>query len=288
MATPFIDDVLALVGRIARLEPLPPVAALHLPGEAARGSRDGEFCGLELADGSIGLSYVLLGDTLEQLLASRPGASLAGMPAAELAGWYAAADPVRRTLGFAAVNAISQRFFRRAGYEPDAAADSIGLLDPQPGERIGMVGLFPPLVKRIVSAGARLTVVELEPSLAGEHEGWRVVLDPAELAGCSKVLSTTTVLLNDTLESILGACAGARYLGLIGPGGGCVPDALFARGVTLLGGTAIVDRDGFVAAIARGEPWGGFALKYCIARDGYPGFDALAACVAARTGGPAS
>lgn len=269
-------ELLDLVARIAATAPLPGVAALHLPAPAASGSRDGEFCGLELADGSIGLSYLLLGDTLQRLLAAQPGASLSGMPALTLAGWYADADPVRRTLGFAAVNAISQHFLRRAGFAFDWATDSIGLLDPQPGDRIGMVGLFRGLVDRIVDRGARLTVLELKPEAAGDFDGYRVTLDAHELAGCDKILSTTTILLNDTVEQVLAACSGARYLALVGPGGGCLPDSLFDRGVTVLGGTAIVDRDGFVDAIARGEPWSAFARKYCIVRDRYPGFESLA------------
>jgi len=269
-------ELLDLVARIAAIAPLPEVGALHLPAPAASGSRDGEFCGLELADGSIGLSYLLLGDTLQRLLAAQPGASLTGMPALTLARWYADADPVRRTLGFAAVNAISQHFLRRAGYAFDWATDSIGLLDPQPGDRIGMVGLFRGLVDRIVDRGARLTVLELKSEAAGDFEGYRVTLDPRELAGCDKILSTTTILLNDTVEQVLAACSGARYLALVGPGGGCLPDPLFDRGVTVLGGTAIVDREGFANAIAHGEPWGAFAGKYCIVRDRYPGFEALA------------
>lgn len=266
------------MARIAAIAPLPEVAALHLPAPAASGSRDGEFCGLELADGSIGLSYLLLGDTLQRLLAAQPGASLAGMPALTLAGWYADADadPVRRTLGFAAVNAISQHFLRRAGYAFDWATDSIGLLDPQPGDRIGMVGLFRGLVDRIVDRGARLTVLELKPEAVGDFDGYRVTLDARELAGCDKILSTTTILLNDTLEQVLAACGAARYLALVGPGGGCLPDPLFGRGVTVLGGAAIVDRDGFADAVARGEPWTAFARKYCIVRERYPGFEALA------------
>jgi len=228
-------ELLALVDRVAALGPLPAVKALHLPTPAVEGTRDGEFCAVELEDGSLGLSYLLLGDTLKVLLASRPGAALAGMPARELAGWYADPDPVRRTLGFAAVNAISQRFLEAAGYPVDWTTDSIGLLDPQPGERIGMVGLFRGLVERIVGKGAHLTVLELKPELAGEFDGWRVTNDPAELAGCAKVLSTTTILLNDTVDSVLAACAGARWLALVGPGGGCLPDPLFARGVTVRG-----------------------------------------------------
>lgn len=273
---PFAHELLARIESIAALAPLPAVKMLHLPLAADEGSHESEFCGVELEDGSIGLSFLLLGETFERLRARNPAEALRGTSAIELARDYLHADPVRRTIGFAAINAISQRFFREAGYALDTASDSIGALDPQPGERIGMVGLFGPLVPRIVDAGASLVVLELQSRLAGEHEGWRVTLDPAELAGCEKVLCTTTVLLNDTLDSVLGAVRTARWVAFVGPGGGCVPDDLFSRGATLLGGTTIVDRAGFADAIAHGRPWGAFARKYVIARDEYPGFEALA------------
>jgi uncharacterized protein (DUF4213/DUF364 family) len=271
------EELLSVAARAAAAFELPPVRALHLPPEFARGTKDGEFCALELADGSLGLSYVLLDDTVERLLATGPGEGLAGAPALAVAARCRSADPSARALGFAAINAISQHLFRRARYEPPAAADSIGGLDPRPGERIAMVGWFPGLARRIVERGASLVVVELDASFAGEKDGYRVTLDRGELANRDKVLSTTTLLLNGTLEAVLAECAGARAIALVGPGGGFVPDPLFARGVTTVGGTAIRDRDAFVAALAHGRPWGELARKYVIARDSYPGADALIA-----------
>ena len=271
----FAAEMLALTERaLAPLAP-PPVRALHVPPEFTRGSKDGEFCALELADGSIGLSYALLGDTQEALVEGRTLPRLAGMAPMELAAQYLSERALPRALGLAAINALSQHLFRRAGYAPATAADSIGLLDPQPGERVGMVGWFPPLTRRILAAGASLVVVELDPALAGERDGYSVTLDHRELARCDKVLSTTTLMLNDTVDEVIAACAGARALVLVGPGGGCLPDALFARGVSALSATAIVDRDGFVDALARGEAWGRHARKYVIARSDYPGVDAL-------------
>ena len=73
-----------------------------------------------------------------------------------------------------------------------------------------MVGFFPPLVKQVTACGARLTVVELRAELAGKRAGFRVTLDPRELRGCDKVLTTSTVLLNDTLDEILSHCVRAR------------------------------------------------------------------------------
>jgi uncharacterized protein len=270
-------DLVALLERLAVAAPLPRVSALHLPAPAADGTRDGEFCAIELEDGSLGLSFVLLGDTLARLRNRAEFDTWRSKSALGLARCYAHCTGAQRALGFAAVNALTRHLFDCAGYEPAAAAGSLGELDLQPGDHLGMIGLFPPLVKQVLACGSGLTVLELRAELAGPRDGWHVTLDAAELAHCNKVLSTSTVLLNDTLDAVLERCRHAERFSLIGPGAGCLPDPLFARGVTLLGGNWIVDAAGFKGALAKGSPWGGFARKTALGRDAYPGFDHLLA-----------
>ncbi|WP_066337511.1 DUF364 domain-containing protein [Azohydromonas lata] len=270
-------DALALVDQLAALGPLPQVKALHLPPPPAPGAMRGEFAALELDDGSIGLSYVLLGDTWAGLRRERERMDLAGADALSLARLYAGGNPLLRTLGFAALNALTRHLFDRAGFVPPPSGDSLGALDPQPGETVGMIGYFTPLVPRIVERGARVLVVELRADLVGEREGVRVTLDAAELAGCAKVLSTGTLLLNDTLDHMLTHCRGARALALVGPSVGCPPDPLFARGVTQLGGSWITDAAGYVRALVDGASTGAMARKFTLAPGDYPGWSALLA-----------
>jgi len=257
-----------VAGLAAALEgvAVPRVRALHLPPPSAAGSKDGEFCALELDDGAVGLSYVLLDGTLAALRAADDAAGVAGVDALQLAREYAGGDGRRRTIGFAAVNALSRHLFDRAGFRPADAIDSIGGLDPQAGDNVGMVGLFPPLVKAIVARGARLTVLERRAELAAAHAGWHVTLDPRQLEGCRQVLCTSTVLLNDTLDDILAACRGAERLVLIGPGASCLPDALFARGVTALAGTWVDDAPALCDALVAGRPWGRHTRKVLLER----------------------
>jgi uncharacterized protein (DUF4213/DUF364 family) len=269
------ERYVALAKRIALRFRSPRVRALHLAPRHAPGDKDAEFCALELDDGSIGFSYVLLGDT-ERMLRTQVGASaIAGTDAGELARGYAATDPVAKTLGFAAINALSQQLFSRAGWTPPSDTDSLARIALERGDHIGMVGLFRPLVARIGEAGAKLTVLELVPELAGEHGHFRVTLDPGELASCDKVVSTCTVLLNDTFDEVLAACRNARHFAIIGPTAGCAPDPLFERGVDSIGGRRVVDRKGFVDALTSGGKWGAFAEKYVISRDAYSGIDWL-------------
>ena len=257
---PFADDLLGLIERRLGPGPAPRVRAVHLPPSPWTGSKDGEFGAVELDSGALGLSYVLLNDTLVALTGA-DGQALEGSDALALARRWRDGSGAERTLGFAAVNALSRHVLDAGGRVPPDAPDSIGGLDPQPGDHVGMVGFFPPLVKPVTACGARLTVLELRADLAGQHPGFTVSLDPAALGDCNKVLMTSTVLLNDTLDSVLHHCRQARRVAMIGPGAGCLPEPLFDRGVGTVGGTWIVDRTGFVQALRLGDAWGRFARK---------------------------
>ena len=274
----FATDLIAELERATAGHSIPRVRALHLPPPEAAESRNGEFCALELDDCALGLSYVLLGGILPRLAASDDPHTIVGMDALQLAREFAAPTAgaggdaeIRRTLGFAAANALSRTVMERMGFAPPRAIDSIGGIDPQPGDHVGMVGLFTPLLKQVTAAGAQLTVIELNPDYAGHYDGYRVTLDAAALEDCNKVLSTSTILLNHTVDDMLAHCRKARRIVLIGPSAGCLPEPLFARGVTVVGGSWITDRAGFIDALRRGESWSGFAYKFALAAADWPG-----------------
>lgn len=268
----FASEYLAQLATFADQGPLPRVSALHLPPTQPIQDTKGEFCAVELEDGSLGLSYVLLDDTLAQLHNGSDGFGLPHADALEVARRFVSDRGIGKTIGFATANALSRCLFDRAGFRPCDSSDSIGQMNPQPGEHIGMIGLFKPLLGRVLESGARLTVVELNVDLVGERDGYRVTLDAEALATCSKVISTSTLLLNDTLDRMLSHCRNARWFAMIGPSAGCLPDALFNRGVTLLGGNWVNDRDGFIAALKSGEPLSDFASKFALTPDSYPGW----------------
>lgn len=274
----FATDLIAELERATAGCPIPRVRALHLPPPEAAASKNGEFCALELDDGALGLSYVLLGGILPRLAASDDPHTIVGMDALQLAREFAAPAAgaggdaeIRRTLGFAAANALSRTVMERIGFAPPRATDSIGGIDPQAGDHVGMVGLFTPLLKQVTAAGAQLTVIELNPDYAGHYDGYRVTLDAAALEDCNKVLSTSTILLNHTVDDMLAHCRNARRIVLIGPSAGCLPEPLFARGVTVVGGSWITDRAGFIDALRGGESWSGFAYKFALGAADWPG-----------------
>jgi hypothetical protein len=268
------EDLVSIASRIEDALRPPAVERVLLPvldGDELRGS----FCAVQLSDGSTGLSFVLLGDTRERLARTDP-AAFAGRRALALAAGLGDGDPGARALALAAVNALSRHLFDRAGYAPDLAAHSLGSLPLGPGDRLGMVGFFPPLVPRAREAGVPLTVLELKPELVREEPGLTVTLDPARLAGCNKIVCTSATILNGSLEDVLVHARGCAEFVLVGPSASCVPDPLFARGVTAIGGAWVTDPATLAERLARGEPWGDAARKFSLRDDGgWPGLDAL-------------
>lgn len=281
--SPVAQALLRQIDAIASRWPATRVRRLHLPRHDVQpGEHDAEFCALELDDGAFGLSYVLLGNTLSGLLASHGGLAkpLAGADPVQLAQRLVDGNPVERALALAAVNALTDSVWRRIGYEPPPAGNSLGDVQLGPQDHLGMIGFFPPLVHRVAEAGGRLSVVEMNAEMVARQQARfpqvRIGLDRSLLADCNVVVGTSTMLLNDTLDEMLAAAPQAARFAVIGPSVGLWPDPLFERGVTLLGGTRITDAPGFLQAMAEGRSWSSSTCKFAIAREGWPGWRAMA------------
>ncbi|MDZ7854529.1 MAG: hypothetical protein U5L98_18325 [Halomonas sp.] len=85
--------------------------------------------------------FVQLGDTQQTLVPHQHAQEGAGADPAALAQAFAGDEP-GQGLALGAINAIGQHLLLRSGYEPDFTTNSLALFEPQPGERIGMVGTF--------------------------------------------------------------------------------------------------------------------------------------------------
>jgi hypothetical protein len=267
-------ELLVVARRIADALGPPRVDRVVVPTELGP-DQHGSFCAVELADGSTGLAYILLGDTRTRLQSMKPEA-LSGRDALALGEGLMRGDPAMRSVALAAVNALTRHLFDAAGFTPDFATNSMGSLGLVPGDRLGMIGFFPPLVRRAREQGIPLTVVELRPELVQQAEGLTVTLDPTRLADCTKVVCTSTALLNDSLDSLLQHAHRCLEFVLVGPSAGCVPDPLFRRGVTGIGGAWVTDPARLLDRAARGEPWGDATRKFSLRNDrAWPGVDEL-------------
>jgi uncharacterized protein (DUF4213/DUF364 family) len=255
------------------------VRCIALPPLMDSPGKEGEFCAVQLDDGSVGLAFALLDGTLAALHASRKQGAGSAM---DLVVGYAAGGAAERALGLAAINALARRLYQRAGFVPDDSTDSFGSLGLRAGDRLGMVGHFSSLIEQARGLGIPVTVLELNAKLVREEPGLVVTLDPRRLAGCNKIVSTSTLLLNDTFEQVSALWRGAEAVSIVGPSAGCPPDPLFAAGASSVGTAWVADAQAFLAHVAAGEKWGASARKVTLAARSYPGLEALLRRAAAQ------
>lgn len=253
----------------------PRIEQVWLADPSPAPERDAEFGMLLLDNGAAGLYYAWLGGEQAELARRIAPATLAGQPAAEVAERFAAASDIERSLGIAAINALTASLYQRAGYHPPAAEDAFGGINLQPGDHLGMIGNFPPLVRRARSLHVPVTVVEQKQHMLRDEPGLTITLDPDTLRHCNKILCTGATLLNNSLETMLGYCRHAEVVALVGPTVGCFPDDLFALGIDAVAGTAVSDGAAACASLAADAGFGGYTRKTLITRESYPGFAEL-------------
>lgn len=269
------EEFVTIADRISSVTAVPRVRKLHFGTATSGGNKSSKFAALELEDGTVGLTYVDLGRARSQLNERVTAESYVGSAPLELAQFYTGDADWQRVLGMAAINAISMSLIKASRYELTESEEATHVVLPETGDHIGMVGYFPPLVRSIRQTGVRLSVVELDPQWIQQDEGFVVTADAGVLDKCNKIICTGTTLINHTLEDILSHTRNAGQVTLVGPTMGCLPDPLFDRGVTSIGGRQVYDSERFVALWRSGEPWRDAARRYTIVASSYPGFEEL-------------
>jgi uncharacterized protein (DUF4213/DUF364 family) len=269
------DDYLGIIARIAESVVLPPIRKIHVAPHQEDPGKTSKFGAMVLDDDTVGLTYVDLNDARRDLQSRSERHELVGCSPIEAARLYAGEAGWQRSLGMAAINAISQHVLKRSRYALTESANTKGLLEIDPGDHVGMVGYFPPLVDQMRTMRVPLTVIELDKKWLQQDNGIEVTLDPTRLSRCNKIICTGTILVNQTLDAVLSHSKGAEAIYLVGPTVGCLPDPLFKRGVTAAGGRQVVDCNQFIKLWRTGQPWRGATRRYTIAAEEYPGFETL-------------
>ena len=272
------NDYLDLIQRIGGLLDIPPVRAIHIAPFEADPEKGSKFGAMILTDGTVGLTYTGLDGALSDLQDRTKTDDLVNTSPVQIAELYAGESGWQRSLGMAAINAVSQFVFKHSGYVLPAMDKTLDLLALQKGDHVGMIGYFPPLVEQVQAQGVPLTVVELNEKWLQRTDDFEVTLDLAHLNRCNKVVCTGTVLINQTIDSVMENCASAEQVLVVGPTVGCLPEPLFDRGVTLLGGSIVVDHRKFVQLWAAQQKWRRTTNRYVLRRgEGFPGYQALLA-----------
>ncbi|MFZ2398667.1 MAG: DUF364 domain-containing protein [Smithella sp.] len=203
------------------------------------------YTGVRLDNGCTGIAAVLF-DALPHGCTVMPAAgSFAGSSAADLLQYLVdGKNPLEIAIGLAVANALIKA--------PADCADNneaTTYLNLKSGEKVAMVGLFAPLVERIRSTGATLTIVEKNPQrleLLSEEDKLKALKD------CNVAIITATTLLNNTFEETINLLGAPRSVLLLGPSTPLVPEIFRDTPVTQLGGVVVADSARVLQIISEG------------------------------------
>lgn len=268
-------DLLALVESLDLKLGLPLVRRVFIPEPRINPNKSAEFGLVELEDSSCGLFYAWMGESQTGIAERFKTVEFRGASAKSIARYIAEDNDMARSIGLAAINALTQSLFKRCGFQPPDAQDSIAGLALDGTDRLGMVGNFPSIVRAACARDVAVTVVERKAHMCVEHDTYRITLEPSALSECNKIICTAATLINDSLDDMLTYCEHASSVLLLGPSASFFPDPAFTRGIDIIGGTEITDPAGAFDALQRGDGLAGVSRRYTIARDDYPGLTAL-------------
>lgn len=266
------DEFRMMVTDLTAKYRIPPISNIFFPPFWKGGQpKEAEFMALSLAGGATGISYVLLPDEKEEAYTALQPSDFVGQNPRDYALEFGNDDPVKEMISLAAINAICQHVMHQTNFQCDSATDSLGLLSVGSGDKLGMVGLFFPLIKTIKKAGADLVIIEKNEHLIPKYPDLPITLDVTNLNTCNKVLCTGTTILNNSLDEILSHCAPDALVSIIGPTAGYFPDPLFNRGVDVVGGRVVKDGDLFLQLLTEQKRWGAATQKICFQKKTYVG-----------------
>ncbi len=219
------------------------------------------FSGVKLTDGSGGVAYTpkdelhdahccpamaaerpalrgLKGNLVEEVLAHRRDSTLGNL------------------VGLLVLNALSSRFLSLDRYDIVYDKDALDLIDIPRAGRIGMVGAFIPFLKTFKSyPSIDLTVLEQKQDTLRADE--MRFYAPAEkavevLPVCDTVIITGASIANGTIDGLLSWTRPGANVIVTGPTASLLPDALFARNVSMVSGVEVTDPDLAIDMLSEG------------------------------------
>jgi len=222
------------------------------------------FTGVKLDNGAAGLCATPIRSVPEAVCCPSsaramptPG-RLTGKPVRDvLADLHRPLD-LRRALAVATLNALAETLWQRGelpGTIETRDGDAFDALAIEPGARVALVGAFPPYMRELRRRGQPFQVLELDPATLKPDEMPYFV--PAERAPevvprADVLITTGTALVNGSLDGLLHLLRPGAEAAVIGPTATLYPPSYAARGVTVLGGTRVLQPDALLDVLAEG------------------------------------
>ena len=227
------------------------------------------FTLVELANGVCGISFTPRSQSGSCAHYNGAG-SLSTRTALSLCRLMCSEKPLEKCVGAAAVNALSRLIMDAEPQAyPPSKKDILDLLPLDGGHptKVGMVGHIGPFIPFLAERADALVVVDDNPFLTAGKASYKVSRSLSDLSRVDILLVTGSSAAAGDLEAAISAAPAARFIGVVGPSAGWLPEPLFRRGVTAVGAMKITDTAGVKRAVLEGggtPHFMGFCQKYTL------------------------
>lgn len=172
--------------------------------------------------------------------------NLTSMKLLELLKWSCLSPSLKKIIGIATLNAVSQHILRVKNPYSKLKGDLIDYLEINQDTKVTIIGLMKPVIRKISKRTMNITLVEDNITVPQEFSKFDFqpsIDDFKEKEISTDILFCTgTSLINNTIEKILNLFRGkSRKIIVMGPSVGLLPDILFDYGVDIVGGMEIFD-----------------------------------------------
>ncbi|MFX1572521.1 MAG: Rossmann-like domain-containing protein [Promethearchaeota archaeon] len=175
----------------------------------------------------------------------------------ELLNWSYEPLSLKKIIGIASVNAVSQHIFKMKNPYPTIIGDQYEYLNVSQDTKITIIGLMKPLIRKLSEITDKITIIEDTISVPPEFNKFLIKKNINQLKKIEFfpdiLYCTGTALINNTLELILEKFKSkAQSIVLIGPTASMIPDILFDYGVDIVGGMEIFDSKATLKVLQEG------------------------------------
>jgi uncharacterized protein (DUF4213/DUF364 family) len=202
--------------------------------------------GRTVADVRIGLGYTAVmldnsrtGLALTVLQEGPHGCSLfdgelplEGRQAGEMLEMIRSRDRIETALGLATANALANTHGGNIHY-----GDILEFIRPRPTDRVGMVGMFGPLLEPLRERAKEVIVFERDRTKGDDFQPETEIRE--QLPRCDIALITATSIVNHSMDGFLHAAANCREAAILGPTTPLLPDVFRDTPVTCLSGVIV-------------------------------------------------
>lgn len=211
------------------------------------------FSGVKISTGHGGLCFTPVKEMPEAVCCPSSArvmpfsGKLSGVPVKQYLDDIFCDNILRRTLGIATLNALSNLIWEEDGEQkPIFGKDAFDEIDVTKYEKTVVVGALIPMLKKLIANNCDFKILEQEPRTLKEREMKYYI--PAEDANkcvpdADLLVITGVTVLNGSLSGLLEMAKADAEILVTGPTASMIPDVFFENGVTMTGGIVVTDAD---------------------------------------------